>query len=438
MTTSDLRATARRRLTGLLALAVPLLLVWLSIAFYHKDFTHTDTVTVLTDSTGNEMHVHADVKLRGVVVGEVSKISANGSRASLTLAMQPGKMRQIPSGVSAQMLPTTLFGERYVALVPNSGAGGGMQTAADRADGTVADPLRAGATIDQDRSHNAIELQQVLDHTLPLLTAVKPEKLSATLTAVSQALDGRGAELGASADTLAAYLKKLNPDLPLLTADIRRLATVSGVYADAAPDLLAGLENLTKTSATVASQRDQLATLYGSAANASTDARGFLDQNAANIIRLNAASRPSLQLMQRYSPEFPCLLKTLSDFVPNMDKALGKGTDKPGLHVSVTVTEPRGAYKPGADTPTYTASGGPACYPVPYSGVPRATAAPLAVTPLNAATARGSLGIANSPAENTLVNELLAPALHTKPTSLPDWSSVLTGPAFRGTEVSVK
>lgn len=44
----------------------------------------------------------------------------------------------------------------------------------------------------------------------------------------------------------------------------------------------------------------------------------------------------------------------------------------------------------------------------------------------------------NSPQESRLVNELVAPSLKVRPQALPEWSSVLIGPAFRGVEVKLK
>ena len=46
--------------------------------------------------------------------------------------------------------------------------------------------------IGQDRTENAIELQRVIDDTLPLLQAVEPQDLAFTLGAVADALRGRG------------------------------------------------------------------------------------------------------------------------------------------------------------------------------------------------------------------------------------------------------
>src|ERR1700742_3511858 len=104
----------RRRAVGVVFLVVLALLVWLSIAIYNKQFTPVVNVMLDTDSAGNEMHPHAEVKLRGVVVGEVRQISSTGDGARLDLAIQPDMVHRLPVNVSAELLPTTLFGERYV------------------------------------------------------------------------------------------------------------------------------------------------------------------------------------------------------------------------------------------------------------------------------------------------------------------------------------
>ncbi|MFI1529114.1 MCE family protein [Streptomyces griseus] len=419
--------TVRRRLAGVTFLVVPAVLVWVSVSVYEKDFTDDATVTVRTGAVGNEMHDNADVKLRGVVIGQVRSIATDGDGARLTLAIDRDKLDQVPADVTAQMLPTTLFGARFVALVPPR-----IPT------GTT---LRAGAVIPQDRSSNAIELEQVLDNLLPLLTAVKPEKLSATLNAVSQALEGRGERLGETLTTLDGHLKKFNPQLPTLNADIKELVKVSTLYADAAPDVLDALTDATVTSSTLADQEARLAGLYGTTTAAAQDVTSFLRENKDNLIRLSAAGRPSLELLAQYSDAFPCTLRTMAGFVPAMDKALGKGTDQPGLHVSVTSVPSKGRYVPGKDTPVYSARGGPACYSVPYVGKHAPTADTRRATDVTAPPgdgADGGLGLPNSPQESRLVNELVAPSLKARPGDLADWSSVLIGPAFRGAEVKLK
>ncbi|MFD0070410.1 MCE family protein, partial [Streptomyces sp. NPDC127574] len=87
-------------------------------------------------------------------------------------------------------------------------------------------PLAKGAVIRQDHSANAVELQQVLDDVLPMLTAVRPAELSQTLSAVSQALEGRGEKLGATLSKLDRHLARFNPQRPALNRDLKELVKV--------------------------------------------------------------------------------------------------------------------------------------------------------------------------------------------------------------------
>ncbi|WP_067826210.1 MCE family protein [Actinomadura kijaniata] len=414
-----------RRLTGVAFLLVPALLIWLSIAIYQKRFTDAVMVTLRTGTAGHEMHRQADVKVRGVVVGEVRSITADGGGARLLLALDPDQARLIPSDVTAQLLPTTVFGARFVSLVPPPNGTGR--------------PIARHAVITEDRSQNAVELSEVLNNTMRLLNTLQPAKLSATLNAMSTALRGRGDQLGANFVQLESYLRKLNPEVPALAENLRQLARFSHGLADASPDLLDALTDFTVTSRTIAEQRQGLAELYEATGGMAADLTDFLRRNSGNIIELAETSRGSLALGRRYAPAAPCLFRTMADFVPKMNRALGKGTDRPGVHATVVTVPHKGRYLPGRDRPRYDGGGGPRCPSVPYLASSGGRVIPAGGNPVQAGATPGSgLGPANSPSENDLVNELAGPALDEVPQSLPDWSSVLLGPIYRGAEVKVK
>ncbi|WP_279579715.1 MCE family protein [Fodinicola feengrottensis] len=390
--------------------------------FYQKAFSSALSVTLLAGTAGNQMHRDADVKVRGVVVGQVRQISSDGSQARLRLAIDPQYVPMLPANVTAQLLPTSLFGDRYVALlIPATPS---------------PEKLSDGATIDLDRSAAAIQLDKVLGDMLPLLTAVQPEKLAETLTAISQALQGRGPQLGRTLVQLDDYLTKFNPQLPDLTNDIHELVTVADAYASAAPDIVDALNDFSVTTQTILDQRTNLETLYQSVTSTSADLETFLSRNKNTIIRLSANSRVALQILAKYSPEYPCVLAEMAAFVPVMDKVLGKGTNQPGLHVKIDSVPSRGRYLPGKDTPTYSGGGQPHCYPTdrPFT----ATGVGSPQTPPTVSTTNGGLGLPNSATENQFVNELVAPQVGQSPSQLPDWSSVLVGPIYRGAEVTLQ
>jgi phospholipid/cholesterol/gamma-HCH transport system substrate-binding protein len=408
-----------RRSAGIAFLLVMAVLAWLSVQVYQEEFSDDVLVTLKTDRIGNQLNKASQVKARGVVVGDVRAVHAAQDGATVELAMKPEALERIPKDVTALLIPKTLFGERYVQLsIP---------------DDSSADPIAAGDVIRQDRSRNAIELERVFDDLMPVLKAVQPEKLATTLTAIATALEGRGEQLGRAMTSTAAYLEEFNPNLPTLTDDLRDLAEVSELYGDIAPDLLDSLTDSSVTLNTVAVKRVQLTDLYAQVTRSSQDVTLFLRNNSENLIRLAASSRAPLEVAAEYSPSFPCTLKALTDLKPSVDRLLRGG----GVHVDLVVTEDRGKYVPGRDDPVYDATGGPRCYPsgvAPTQGAVAAPAGDAGHPLLSGGNLGGDLGLPNSPQEQELIGTLLAPTVG----EVPSWSSVLVGPLYRGTEVTLR
>jgi virulence factor Mce-like protein len=445
-------STVRRRLMGLLLIALVAAFFVVTVLFYNQAFTPVVPVTLRADHTGNELSAGSDVKVRGLLVGTVKSVSTTGDGAVLNLALQPGLVDQIPANVTAQLLPKTLFGERYVDLqVPGNPS---------------PTHLAAGDVIGQDRSSTGIEVEKVLDDLMPVLQAVQPQKLSTTLTAIATALRGRGVQLGQTLAQLGQYVGELNPQLPTLEHDLRALTTTADTYNQAAPNLVHALGDLTVTSRTLVDQQTNLRNLYATVTTASNDLDNFLRANAHNLIQLSSASLPTLDVLARYSPEYPCFLKQMAAMVPTVDKAFGKGTDKPGLHATLEITVNRGQYVAGRDTPKYQDNRGPRCYdlspsPNPFPQYPpdgpiqdgsthpaagrsantglvpqsKTQSAVGTTTPSSVDT---GMGLPNSAAEQGFLAELVSPEIGTSPQNFPGWASELIGPLFRDAEVTIK
>ncbi|HEY8302412.1 MAG TPA: MCE family protein [Jatrophihabitans sp.] len=389
-------------------------LIAVSIMAYRKDFTSSMDVSLQVPDAGTQLQTGADVEVRGVVVGSVDSISSTGSGARIALALDPGHGDRLPANVTAQLLPKTLFGQRYVALVlPASPS---------------PEHLHDGATIEADTSATGAELQDVFAHLLRVLQAVRPAQLAQTLGAFAAALRNEGDAIGATIDELARYLRKFAPRVPQLTDDITRFASVAHTYSQAAPDLLQALRNFTVTNRTLVAERGQFVDLLNSVTDSSNRLTDFTAANSANLIELSRSSRPTLQVLARYSSEFPCLSRSLVDFIPVMDRALGAGTDEPGLHVTLQVVPGRQPYTGAA---TRAADAPPRC--------PQLSVAAANSPAVGAALARGAgIGTDNSPQENQVIAELVAPGTGRRPDQFPKWGSLLLGPALRGAQVSVK
>ncbi|MEV0183464.1 MCE family protein [Streptomyces sp. NPDC050625] len=406
----------RLRLYGVVFIAVLALLLSLSVAVYQQAFTPAVRIRLEADSLGNQLDPRADVKLRGLLVGEVRAVHADGTKATLDIALKPEYVAHIPSDVHARLLPKTLFGEKYVDLVAPVRSS--------------ARPIHAGDVITQDRTRVGIELQQLMNDLLPLLRTVQPGKLNATLSAFATALEGRGDRIGDNLMRVEDYLHRLNPHLPSLTEDFARLADVAQVYGDAAPDLMEILRNTVTTSRTLVEQRGRLASALTTTATAAGTTEDFLDANGDRLITLGRVSRPTLELFARYSPEYPCLLAGLVREEQASEQAFRGGK----MHITLEVVRQQGPYEPGEE-PRYDDRSGPNCRDLPHPPVP-APGVHLNDGSRNGSST-GPLGVSATRAEQRAVGSLVAPVMGVPADEVPPVATLLFGPMARGTAVSV-
>ncbi len=452
----------RRRLMGLALLMIIILIVTLCLALFNKAFKPVETVTLKTDTVGNQLSKQGDVKVRGIIVGEIRSVDSDGSGATIEMAMSPDFLPSIPSNTTAMLIPKTLFGERYVSLsIPENPS---------------SRPLQDGDEISQDRSKNATETEQVLNNLLPVLTAVQPQKLSDTLGAISQALSGRGEQLGNTLVQVNQYIEGINPSLPDLIANVQSLAPTADIYNQASPDLIAALDNLVTTSQTLVQQRAAFESTFRSVTSASNVTTDFLAANRANIIELAATSRPILELLARYSPEFPCLFQQLTDLTPKINAVLRPDT---GIQIDAEIVIDRGKYV-ASDAPIYGDTRGPRCYNIQgqapqdppggpivdgssHGAASRSTqnayangqgaqieqdsqtgeAGPAATTGQSAPGRVDGANIGlpdspNSPEERRLVTEVTAMQMGLAPAAVPSFAPYLTAATLRGAPAVIR
>lgn len=436
-------AGARRKVAGAAFLALLVAGVWLTYAIFSKKFVDIVPVNLRTDEIGLQLNRGADVKLRGVIVGEVreARPSRDGTGAVLELALQPA--RDIPANVTALIVPKTLFGEKFVDL----------QIPGDPSSKT----LEAGDVIEQ--ADVPIEVEKVLNDLYPLLTAVQPTDLAYTLNALSTALEGRGEEIGENFVTLDSYLDRFNPLVPTMVDDLRKGRTVSMIYADAMPDVGRFLANSSVTGRTVVDQREELDALYTDVAGFSDTMRIFLEINEDNLIALGEVSVPNTALFAKYSDEYPCLFQGMTNFIPRAAETYRNYT----LHINLELIQPPEGYGVD-DDPRYDNDTGPNCLTLPTppygqenpgptapsevfvrSGINgsqgKLPAVPTASQLRKAMTQElldPSSGYAGSAEEQELVDALVAPLLGVDEDQVPDVATLLLGPMARGGTVDVR
>lgn len=421
------------KLLGIVFLALLLSGVWLTYAVFTKKFAEYDEVTLQSSTLGLQLPTRGDVKIRGVIIGEVLDYEPVADGAEVTLGIYPDEIDQVPANVTGQIVPKTLFGEKYVSLViPEAPASESMQ---------------AGDVIDQTKT--ATEVEAVLNDLYPLLRTVQPAELNMTLNALATALEGRGDQLGDNLETVDRYLKRFNPQLPALVEDLRLTAEVSDIYADVLPEVGQILRDQITTLGTLENREDTLNALFNDVSAFSGSAEDFLRTNGDNLIRLGEVSKPQVTMLAKYAPEFSCLTKG----IVNAGKLQAEAFRNFTLHIVLETlpNQPRG-YNVN-DQPRYGEDRGPTCLNLPNP--PWSQDNPVRAQPnfddgVDEPTGKGTSRVAPGPwfrssegwtgtaNESSFLKELLAPGLGVSSADVSDLGPLLIGPMARGAEVSMR
>ena len=422
------------RVLGVIFVGLIVLGLWFVNAIFSQKFTSFDEVTLNSSSVGLQLPAKADVKVRGVIVGQVLKAESRSGEAKLTLGLKPDKIGSIPDNVSASIVPKTLFGEKFVDLVIPATASSAS--------------LKAGDHIAQTKV--PIEVEKVLNDLYPLLTTLQPAELNYTLNALATALEGRGEKIGGSVTTLDSYLRRMNPQIPALMEDLRLLSTVSGTYADVMPELASTLRSVVTTGNTLVEKEARLNKFLRDTASFSATAKSFLDANGDNIVALGQVSEPILALLKRYSPTYPCLLRGIVKQAPRLASTFRGFVFH--INLELVTKQPRG-YNAG-DKAVYGANNAPTCAGLPNP--PGDQKNPYSLAPnfndgvnglqrgdnqrvapgFDAGTVPTTYG--GTAEARSILDTLAATALDMPVDRVPGVASLLFGPAVAGTTVSTR
>jgi len=434
---TSLWRSQRPRVLGIIFLCLLLLGVWLTYAMFTKKFADYEEVTLEADRMGLQLPMRGDVKARGVIVGEIIEQEATSDGAEITLGIYPDKIDTIPAEVRGEILPKTLFGQKYVSLDPGDGVA------------TADSHLRAGDRITE--TQVSLEVQQVLDNIYPLLRSIQPADLNNTLNALATALEGRGDKLGGTLETLDGYLKKINPQIPLLVDDLNKAAQVSDIYADVLPQISQILRDSIDVTQVLETHEKPLNTMLDDVTSLAGTTDRFLAANEQNLMQLGPVLQPTVDLLARYSTELPCMISGIKTLTPRLSSAFRDFT----LHIDLEVlpNQPR-RYNTG-DLPINGVTGGPHCGTLPsgqgYSqdnpmpwpenfneGIEQPTGKGTRRAALGEAYAANGASYVGTPEESAVLKELIGPSIGVQAGQVPDLGPLMVGPLTRGAKVEMR
>ena len=363
----------RRQVLGAIGLLVFAAIIAGVVAAYDQVFSPGVPATVVAARAGLLMSPGADVTLDGVNVGRVTAITPDGNQAKLDISIDPSQITYIPANVQAAILQPTVFGPKYLNLiVPAHPATQRMQA------GQVIEPTQVPTEIDS-----------VFASLVSVLDSVHPAKLSATLGAISTALQGRGTEIGNFVVQLNTYLREFNPSLPTASADLATIPKVANTYTAAAPDLINTLDNLRVTSGTLVGQQAQFDAFLVDLSGFSGNAENFLSANGQSLTNTLATLLPTANVLAEYSPEFPCLFASINQ--------INKISITDNINLNTAIIPGSEPYKYPSSLPVVGASSGPSCYGGPLTPATAASWPRLSFDDGTASVSSNSLTVGSPP-----------------------------------------
>ncbi|MEB3033018.1 MCE family protein [[Mycobacterium] nativiensis] len=332
-------------LAGVITFAVLALIAGLVYGQFRGSFTKTTALTMVAPRAGLVMDPGGPVTYNGVQIGRVTDISPtqynDQPAAKFTLDVNPKYIKLIPSNVEADIMATTLFGNKYVSLKAPE------HPAKERI--TSKHIIATSVTT---------ELNTLFETVNNLSEHIDPIKLNLTLHAAAEALTGLGDKLGDSLVKGNAILDDVNARMPSFRRDLKGFANLSDVYAAGAPDLVGFLETSVVPVKTITAQQKELdAALLGAAGvgNLGADVTKrfgpYFRSQFSDLVPVSA-------LLDEYSPELFCAIRNLAEGAPKVYEFLGGG-DGYALDTVSELVSPANPYLYPDNLPRYNARGGP-------------------------------------------------------------------------------
>lgn len=299
---------------GVILLVVCGLILLLVYLQFRGEFTPKTELTMVATRAGLVMEPGSKVTYNGVEIGRVAAISEierdGAPAAKLTLDVDPRSIDLIPANVVANIEAATLFGNKYVSLT--------SPTAPEKAAGRRISPQDV-----IDARSVTTEFNTLFETVTSIAEKVNPIELNATLSALAQALDGLGGRFGESIVNGNAILAQLNPRMPQIRHDVRRLADLADAYTRASPDLFDFLRNAVTTARTLTRQQGDLDAALLAAVGVGRNGEDIFARGGPYLARGAADLVPTADLLDTYSPELFCMVRNFHDAAPEVAKAAG-------------------------------------------------------------------------------------------------------------------
>jgi phospholipid/cholesterol/gamma-HCH transport system substrate-binding protein len=250
---------------------------------------------IFTDVAG--LSVGDDVRISGVRVGTVSGIKiVKHDRAQVTFSVI--KSRSLPKSTEARLRYRNLVGQRYLDI--------------DKGPGDPNDILKAGGTIPQTQTFNALDLTALFNGFQPLFQGLNATQLNGLSNEIIQTLQGEGGSLELLLANLADLTNSLADKDQVIGSVVDNLSSVLTAVGDRDDELsnlilqLQGfVSGLAKDRTTIGNSIDSINMLTTSTAGLLSQLRAPLAKDITDLTALTANLNRNSGTIQTFLQQVP-------------------------------------------------------------------------------------------------------------------------------------
>jgi phospholipid/cholesterol/gamma-HCH transport system substrate-binding protein len=214
----------------------------------------------------------SDVRVLGVRIGEVKKITPQGERVRVELEYEEG--RKVPADAKAAIINSSVVSDRYLQLLPVYRKG---------------PVLRDGDVIPEARTAVPVELDRIFDSLHTTSEALGPKgankdgSLSRLLGVSADNLEGQGKNLNGTVEDLSKAVTTLSDGRGDLFGTVRNLQVFTAALASDDKNVRSFNSSLAKVAKQLAGEREDLAAALKHLGTALGDVSEFVRTNKKSL-----------------------------------------------------------------------------------------------------------------------------------------------------------